>query len=333
MAQSRYLTRRTSVAWAAGTIGTPVSLASYPVLSPSYNVEGAEVIPGLPSVGAHSPHFNRPGGRFATLSFTSECYGQPSNTVPMAWGALLRACSFSEEVVSTNFFAYYGPPFTGATPTTGSAGPHLLSDSAGSLDPIDLTINIDGLANFCNDAVGNVTFRGGAGQITTANFAFTGRVKTGTSQTAAALVGAAQTAYATLVTPRATRAATSTIGGNSVVFFEWEYDLGAIIDIRPDVNGEFGYSAPIITGYNPTARVVFEAPAEATYNPLDAFLSSTSVAVAIADTTPASLSRVTWGWTGYWASLAQIGDRNGKAVYEGTMTQSPLTGPLTITTS
>ncbi len=55
--------------------------------------------------------------------------------------------------------------------------------------------------------------------------------------------------------------------------------------------------------------------------------------IVVTDTAPATLSKFSWGWTGYWASLAQIGDRNGKAVYEGTMTQSDLTGPLKITTS
>lgn len=333
MAQARYLTRKTSVKWAAGTIGTPTSVASYPVIGPSYNAEQAEVIAGLPSIGNYMPHHNRPGGRFATLSFTSELYGQPSNTVPPYWGALLRACSFSEEVVSTNFFAYYGPPHSGATPTTGSAGPHLLSDSAGSLDPIDLTLNIDGVDNFCNDAVGSVAFHWVAGQNALADFSFTGRVKTGTSQTASSLVAGAQTAYGTEVKPDALRGCTGTIGGNTVVWSELHYDLGAVVDVRPDVNGEFGFAVPIITGYNPTARVVFEAPVEGTYNPLDAFLAQTSVAVSLAHTAPAALKGHTAIFTGYWASLAQIGDRNGKAVYEGTLTQDATSGPLVITTS
>lgn len=333
MAQSRYLTRKTSVAWIAGTIGTPVSIASYPCSGADYNVEGAEVIPGQPSVGTYMPNFNRAGGRFATCSFSMEMFGQPSNTVPPAWGALLRACAFTEEVVSTNFFAYYAPPWTGATPTTGSAGPHLLADSVGSLDPIDLVLNIDGVANFCNDAVGTVSVRIAAGGIIMMDFVFRGRVRTGTSQTASSLVDAAQTAYATAVVPDAVRNAVSTIAGNALVTLEVGYSQNATIDQRNDINGEFAFAAPIHTGYEPMYTAVFEAPKETTYNALDSFLASSSTAFAIAHTTPSSLKRFTLSGTCHYAGLARLGDRNGKLVYEASYTQAPLSGPFTITTS
>lgn len=325
MAQSRLLTRKSSIAWTAGSQASPAAIKSYAVFNPDFNVEQAEVIPGSQYIGSYIGNYSRPGARWAQCNFSIELAGQSAvadDTTPWIGGSLLRACAFDEAFSGGHLATYTGPA---------SNNPHLLADvSAADLDPVNLTWNMDGTANFCNTSCGNAVININAGGISTIDFAFRGVVKTGTSQLLSSLVEAAQTAFTTEVVPKAVRGATATIAGSSRVILGAQYNIGAVIDSRADVNGEFGVSQPIITGFDPGWYIDFEAPLAGTYNPLDKFLTPTAIPISIAATAPATKDKITYTWTGYPSGMAQLSSVNGKAVWRLSGTQSPTTGPFTM---
>lgn len=320
------LTRKTAVSWIAGSVGTPIAIASYRVADVSLNTEGNMTLANNNYVGAFQPGPNRPGGRWGTLSFTSELRGSDTADTPPPEGALLRACGFRETNSGTTPSIVY---------TYTLADPHLTTgDPVGYLDQINFTVNEDRLDRDFTDAVGNVIFNFTAAQIPTMGFAF--RMNAPVS---AAAEGAAD-AYTvgSPPVPVQAEACTLTPSGSSavanLVISSLIYDVGNFIDPRDDINGTYGYSDPIITGRNPAITLVVEAPLIATIDFEVLFRAQTDIDVAFTHNVGGGIrEEVAVAFTGQISDQPVLSEMNGKFVYTIPMQQSIATGatPLTLT--
>ena len=167
MANYTRLTRKTSVSWIAGSIGTPVSVAAYRVQDLDSNFEQADVTSTNTFIGEYQTATNRPAGRFALVPFSTEIVGQTATDVPSQIGSLFRGIGFNESKA--------GGTYEGYIYQIGDL--HTLSMTpAGDLDPIDLKANDDRLGITALNCVGNMSMSCIASQIPIIAWSFRGQV-------------------------------------------------------------------------------------------------------------------------------------------------------------
>lgn len=304
--------RRSSVAWAAGSIGTPVALAAYKV-SGLIAQTAANAVDNGNIIGERMTAPPVPGGRGIGVAFNCDLRGSGTADVPPIEGALLRACGFSETASGSTPAIVYKYEHDDL---------HLLSDTpAGDTDPIDLTISQDMLQRVATGCVGNLRVVLNAGSLARLEFAFTGNL------TAATAIGSHNnmTAYTAGVLPVAVVNEACTINGVSgLVISSLVYDCGNIIDPREDISGEYGYAQPIITGCAPTIAVQVEIPLTDTIDFETLYTARTQLDFSISHDTAGGIRRhCDILFSGIIAEYPKISEVNGKYVYNLVIRHDP----------
>lgn len=162
------ISRKTSVAWITGKIGTPVGVATYRVQDLTPDIEKAIVLAETSMVGKFQNAPARAGGRFVEFGFTTELRGSDTADTPPPDGIMLRACAFKETVNGTS-------PNEGFKYVLGDQ--LLLSGTpVGVLEPLDFEIYQHGLYRKADNCVGSVAINFIAGAIPTFNWNFRGQV-------------------------------------------------------------------------------------------------------------------------------------------------------------
>ena len=230
MTQYTRLTRKTSASWIAGSIVTPVGEAAYRVQDLTLNIEQSDVVATNTFIGQYQTATNRPAGRFGIAAFTTELRGQGATAVPVAEGALLRACGFSEVSVGGTYAGYV---YT-------LADLHNTADTpAGNMDPLDITINLDRMGSTVKNCVGNVSLNFIASQFPTMTFDLRGQVDS-------SVATATASSYADTAVP------TITVGQQPVPWQDTEFILRGQTEITAYVT-----PATIVSATGTTKTFVF----------------------------------------------------------------------------
>ena len=220
----------------------------------------SEVIRNGVYIGGYQDEPPWPGGTRAIATFSCELEGGPGATKAIVHNPLINACGFDVDVSSGVALWHLGDPH----PTTGE------------YVAADIIVNQDGLANYIEEAVGNVVFTFEGGKFATMDFAFEGNVT-------ATYNGATEAAIAALSaqgTPAMCQGYTLSVGpdGTTVAGLVCEkvtIDVGNVIGSRRDLNGDEGFGPPIIVKRDPRITFLMEAPAIATLNAENAWLDHT----------------------------------------------------------
>ena len=163
------ISRKSSVAWIAGKIGTPVGVATYRVQNLTPDIEKAIVLAETSMVGEFQNAPARVGGRYIEFGFTTELRGSDIADTPPPDGVMLRGCGFAETV-------------NGTTPNEGFkyvlGNPLLLTGTPiGVLEPIDFEIYQHGLYRKADNCVGSVKISFLSGQIPIFDWNWRGQVE------------------------------------------------------------------------------------------------------------------------------------------------------------
>jgi hypothetical protein len=260
-----------AVAWAAGTVATPVAAAVYDARKISLNHEVVNMVESDARIGQYFPGQPLPAGRHSVLDFEAFIRGQHTADVPAPEGALLRACGFQETASGTTPSVVYkytlGNPHVATSTLPGATDP--------CLDPIDLVVNHDSLSYTLDNCVGNVVLNFTAGQLPTYAFKFRGNCASEASGSTAGYAEAVMSVTGTYVqgdmpTPvqnsgptLLVNTSTKTLTGVKSI----EFDAGNVINPRERMGGTFGYGQAIVTGYKPTLTMVIESDLLATIDP------------------------------------------------------------------
>lgn len=245
------LTKNKTISWVAGTDGDPVTEKSYKVSNIPDDILIWETVDNGGLVGKFQTGRSRPGGRRYDISFSSELYGSDTTTVPTPLGTLFRGCGLGEAVTETvTKFTYT------------AVNPHLDDGTpSGALIVIpSLKIGIDGIMYHAINCVGSAAFNFVSGQIPTVDFRFLGMASASHDELEVT-PAAAYLAYPAPA-PVQNLGATITPSGSSVisdlVIPSITYDMGNELDPRPDVNGLYGFSQPIVLGWEPRIDMLVE---------------------------------------------------------------------------
>lgn len=327
MAYQRY-SRKSSVEWAAGASGSATSEAAYRVADLNFDNTRFDIITNNNYVGAYQSDHNRPGGRRGFVNFVSEFRGSLITDYPAPEMRLLTACGFDETASGSGGSVVYSYAL---------GNPHLDSnDPAGVLDPIDLKVNNDRLERVFTDCVGSVSFNWTAGQIPTMSFNFEGLPSGAAYQSASPLINVTSGSAPAPVQNYSLTISGVALGSiSSQVVQSINYDLNNNIDPRADVNGTYGYSAPIITGRDPDITIMIEATDTGTVNWETAF-DTTEEELLVTFTHQSGGGKnkecaVTFDT--YLSEHPTLSEVNGKLVYTLKLQQSIDSGatPLTFT--
>jgi hypothetical protein len=232
-----YLTQLATVAWAAGSLASPSTLATHlRTQNIDFNVENKDFIPGELGAGYIGPLAARGGGRFAQVKFSSELRAQMGNANSDAdnclpEGALLRALGFNEAIQAG-----------GGTIYKLTNNPHIYS--SGDTDPIDLTVNVDGVNQKALNCVGDATFNLKVGMIPTVDYDFRGNLDTGsaTATTSSLTEGSAASAETPVPTGLAWVGAGITLNSvGSLVIEEITFKVGNQLQAAKNANATYGY--------------------------------------------------------------------------------------------
>lgn len=309
---TRQAARRT-LSWTPGEKGNPTAEKAFRVSGLSLDHEFAIAVENGNVIGQPQTEPPRPGGRAINMSFTSEIRGSDTADVPPPEMSHLRACGFSETA-------------SGSAPSIVYAYEHddlhFLTDTpTGDTDPVQIIVNDDRLKRIGLVCVGNVLVNFTAGQLPTMTFTMRGNVSAGSAEAAVATLDPNSS-------PVPVQGEAMTIGGvGSLIISQFTYDSGNIVDERPDLNGVFGFSGPALTGKNPVSTVVIEAPPTGTIDFEALYYARTEIDIAIAHNTGAAIrQKLAIAFSGILTQVPQLGELNGKLVYNLTMAQSTETG-------
>jgi len=321
------LVRKTSVSWSAGASGSATAEAAYRVSDLNFDNTRFDIISNNNYVGAYQSDHNRAGGRRGMVNFTSEFRGSNVADYPAPEMRLLRACGFEETAAGGAGSIYYSYAL---------GDPHLASSSpAGILSGANLKVNNDRLQHVFSGCVGNVVFNWTAGQMPTMAFTFEGLPSGSVAEIIAPSINISQGK-----TPVPVQNYALTISGASLGVISGQvvqsvtYDVGNIIDPRADINGTYGYSAPIITGREPDITISIEANATGTVDWETAF-STTAEELLVSFTHQDGGGKnveCVVSFDAYLSDYPVMSDVNGKFVYTLKMQQSVDSGatPLTL---
>lgn len=259
---SPHLTQLTTASWAAGSLATPTASAAYYMRDPDFNVEQCNMLPGDIMAGLAQPLPERRGARSAAIKFNSELRGlagAPAAATPanvLYEGALLRACGMTETIVD-------------ATSLTYSLDNSIHLTSAGSLDPIDIALNIDQYAESGLNMVGDVTYSFKAGQLPLLMFDFQGNLNTAVATTAAISSAAIVAVPSPVPGPQAQAwfGASMTLNSVGSLFIEsFSFKVGNRIFLPPTCNDATGFGQALITSRKPEGSCIVRVPLIATAN-------------------------------------------------------------------
>jgi hypothetical protein len=304
-----------SLAWTPGEYGNPTAIKSFRVADLNLGAEQAIPIDNNNYMGEYQPGPARDGGRWIDLSFTAELRGSNVADVPPPEMSLLRACAFEEDSSGSTPAIVYSYELK---------DPHLATDTpAGDLEAIDLVHNVDRLVRTAKSCVGNVVLNFTAGQMPTLAFTMRGNLASAADGGTEADIDA----YATysLPVPVETSALTITpLAGEAYtpVIKSLIYDCGNIIDPRVDMNGEQGFSAPMITGRKPSIVAIVETDLIANVNWEQLYTAQTPLAFSLTHNAGGGIrEEVVITFSGLLNAFPQITDVNGMACYILTMDQ------------
>lgn len=321
------LTRKSSVEWAAGASGSATSEAAYRVADLNFDNTRFDVITNNNYVGAFQSDHNRVGGRRGFVNFTSEFRGSNVEDYPAPEMRLLTACGFEETASGAAESIVYSYALGDL---------HLDSNSpAGILDPVSLKVNNDRLERVFTDCVGSVIFNWTQAQIPTMSFNFEGLPSGAAYQSASPLPNVTQGTAPAPVQNYALTISGASLGSISgQVIQSINYDLGNIIDPRGDVNGVFGYSAPIITGREPDITIMIEVTDTGTVDWEAAYITTQEELLVAFTHQPSGGKNIECVVTfdAYLSENPTLSEVNGKFVYTLKMQQSVDSGatPLTL---
>lgn len=184
------------------------------------------------------------GARSATVTFTVRATTVGSATEP-TWWDLMQACGVMNN--SNIWIPTLEPP--------GGSGTR-------PQKTVTIEVNIDGRWERLTGAVGNAVFNGVAGEVLTVDFTFRGRHEI---PTAAALD---TPTFPSNETPLRLGAGGLTIGGNTIIFGAFQFDIGATPFLIPDASHATGFSHGVVTNLEPRGTLTVSAEAiSGTYNP------------------------------------------------------------------
>jgi len=238
-----YLSQATVVGWCIAD-GTPLY---FPTFNVDFDPAEFDVVDNGHMVGKTYPSAPYHGGERTSISFSTYLFGASSGTeIPAS--PLLEACGMAADpaVIVTS------QDFTLADDL------HLDQD----LKAADIVAVYDGVKYVIDEAVGNVVIDCVAGQLPVLNFNFIG-VGNSTPLAILAMPSLTTTNIQNPVPVKAAAASCNPAGEGAIttlVVNRYMFDLGNILDPRPDVSGSFGYTNPIVSGNAPTLTVELEYP-------------------------------------------------------------------------
>lgn len=319
--------RESTVEWAAGSSGSETAEAAYRIADLNFDVTRIDVIANNNYVGAAQSDHNRVGGRRGFVNFTSEFRGSNVEDYPAPEMRLLRGCGFEESVTGAPASKYY-------TYTLGNL--HLETDfPAGILAPIQLKVNRDRLERVVTDCVGNVSFNWTAGTMATMAFSFEGLPSGTAYQSESPLFN-----HTHGKTPYPAQSYSMTLSGSTLGSISGQvvrsivYNVNNEIDPRNDVNGTYGYSAPIITRREPDITIMIDVNDTGTVDWEAAYLS-TEEQLLVSFTHQSGGGKnveCVVSFSAYLSEMPVLSEVNGKLVYTLKMQQSIDSGstPLTL---
>ena len=312
--------------WAAGASGSATTEAAYRVQDLNFDNARVDVITNNNSVGAYQSDHNIAGGRRGFVNFTSDFRGSNVADYPAPEMRLLGACGFDETASGAAASIVYSYAMGNLHLDAGSP--------AGVLDPIDLKVNNDRLERVYTDCVGNVSFNWTAGQIPKMNFTFEGLPSGSAYQSASPTINTSQGKN-----PYPVQAYAMTISGSSLgsisaqVVQSIDYNVNNNIDPRSDINGTYGYSAPILTGQEPEITIMIEVTDTGTVDWEAAYIT-TQEELLISFTHQSGGGKnveCAVSFDAYLSEQPVLSDVNGKFVYTLKLQQSVDSGATPLT--
>ncbi len=318
--------RRTQLAWVAGTVATPIAKTAFPVFDVDRQQEKFDVVDGATDIGRYQPHYSAVAGRQFDFGFGTYIAAILTADGAPHISSLLRACAMAEATTGTtpNIAPWY--QWGNTHFLTGTPSPTV----PGNTDPVDITINQDGLARTAADCVGNAVLRWEARKRPTVRFTIRGTEHSSITRYIASSAEAALTAMTLGPTPKGVGAAAQSIqfvaetAITTCIIPFIEVDLRNNIDVRDDVGGVHGYSTPSIAGGFPTLKMRVETQDLSIADWETRRRAADYITVKWSHDAPASNYTVgvtnKHGFRGYITDLQMI-EYNGKLCYDVTLEQ------------
>jgi len=179
--------------------------------------------------------------RFVEITFQTELYGSGSIALPPRIGALLKAASMSETILSGTAVTY-APASTNQSSVT-------------------IWVEMDGVLHKMTGCVGSWKLNAEAGKQAMMDWTFTGIYNTPTDATLGT-----PTFESTVDLPPLVKSAGLTLNSVALVVNSFTVDMGNVIAPRPSVNAAFAIAGFLITDRKPVATIDPESELIATYD-------------------------------------------------------------------
>lgn len=316
---------RSQVQYAAGTVATPLANAAYECGGISKPVEVAVARNGDLLTGVDQITPRGIAARYMKLDLWMPVSASATDDAPYM-GALLRACGMSEAT-------------GGTTPNIAflyrlARNTHLLTDSTpGSLDPIDLIVNYDGLEYALDSCAGNAKFEWKQDSWMRVLFSFVGIVDSGVGiEASAATEAAAETLTASLADVACINEAVKVKIGSAATLTDLEppemsFDCGNKIRLGKSLNGVHGFAAPGITSRAPKFMMSFAQRELTNYNFPSAATAHSKLTIEGTHNAAGGVGKtVRYGWRGYLDDVPDFPDDDDEILYALAGTQSAVSG-------